>query len=368
MGSKKFSTLRELLNEMEDADYYWKVGFFALSIGAITHFYFIFLFAFLNVWELSFINIISVALYLYAIFGLLPDSLRCRRSKNQGKDAHIGWIVFIELLIHNTFATYLIGKDAGFYYYIYVFIGLPFFVDAYSKKLYFSQKFVAIGTVFFILFCECFTQNKTDISQSIIVMLHNINLFLFLTITSILSYAYASKSQEQQQKLEKENDRDTLTNLFNRRHFLQNHLTSSSVPFAVVILDLDRFKKVNDTYGHLCGDKVLQHISDIIRNTIDTTATAYRWGGEEFLLIFDNTDDIVKIKKTVSDISKYIANKTIVCDTTAFVGTTVTAGIAYDTLRKSNFDTLLAEADKALYNGKRNGRNCIVTKKIDEVA
>ncbi len=356
MNKKGFATPCVILNELERAGYYWKIGAFALLIGASVHFGFIFLFAWAHVWPLSFFNVISVALYGYAIFGLLLGSLH----KEKETDAKIGWIVFVELLSHNLLASYYLGRDSGFVYFIYVLVGLPFFVDAYDKKVYFSQKAAAIFAVFVIFLCGCFDQNKTGISQQVISYMHNINLFLFLAITGLLSYAYADNAQAYQRLLKEEGGKDVLTGLFNRRYMQRRQASSSLSPFAVAVVDIDFFKRVNDTHGHQCGDKVIRRIADIIRDALDDTSIACRWGGEEYLVLFDDTD-VQKIERVVENIRKRIENEAVLCGRKS-IHVTVTTGVAYDTSQQSDFDRLLQHADVALYEGKEEGRNCVRTR------
>ena len=359
MKKKRFATPWMILNELEGVGYYWKIGSFALAIGATVHFGFIFLFAWGHAWVLSFFNIFSVLMYGYAIFGLLPGSLH----KEKEIDAKIGWIVFSELLSHNLLASYYLGRDSGFVYYIYVLVGLPFFVDAFDKKVYFSQKALALSVVFFIVFCSCFDQNKTDIPPHAIAIMQDINLFLFLAISCLLSYAYADNAQAYQRILMEESGKDVLTGLFNRRYMLRRQSASSLSPFAVALLDIDFFKRVNDTYGHQCGDEVIRKIADIIRNAIDDTSIACRWGGEEFLVLFDDTN-VQKIEQTLENIRLRVENEAVPCGRKT-VAVTVTAGVAYDLSQQSGFDKLLQHADEALYEGKEGGRNCVRTRVID---
>ncbi len=356
MNKKGFATPCIILNELERAGYYWRIGAFALLIGASVHFGFIFLFAWAHVWPLSLFNVISVAMYGYAIFGLLLGS----QNKEKETDAKIGWIVFVELLSHNLLASYYLGRDSGFVYYIYVLVGLPFFVDAYDKKVYFSQKAAALLAVFVIVLCSCFDRNKTGISHQVISVMQYINLFLFLGITGLLSYAYADNAQAYQRVLKEENGKDVLTGLFNRRYMLRRKASSSLSPFAVAILDIDFFKRVNDTHGHQCGDKVIRRIADIIRDALDATSIACRWGGEEFLVLFDDTD-VAGIEQTLEDIRQQVENEAVLCGR-KLIRVTVTAGVAYDLSQQCNFDGLLQHADEALYEGKEGGRNCLRTR------
>lgn len=155
---------------------------------------------------------------------------------------------------------------------------------------------------------------------------------------------------------------DTLTELYNRRsglhHLIGSAKTarSSNTPFTLVIGDIDFFKKVNDTYGHPCGDKVLQEISRILRKHMQEKGYAIRWGGEEFLLLYENKG-LEEAHKSLSALLNEVRSTCIDADGNQ-IHVTMTFGMACD-LSKSLKD-LLKEADDKLYYGKNNGRNQIV--------
>lgn len=157
---------------------------------------------------------------------------------------------------------------------------------------------------------------------------------------------------------------DGLTGLHNRMFFnkeiqscMENY-TKFSLPFVLAILDLDHFKKVNDTYGHLCGDMVLQKISGLLKTEIRKDDFACRYGGEEFAVIFRNTKDIQVIKGRLEALRQRIAETTM-----DYQGNTVSVTCSFgavcctliDTI--NNIDVLVKKADEALYEAKRTGRN-----------
>ena len=151
---------------------------------------------------------------------------------------------------------------------------------------------------------------------------------------------------------------DFLTGLLNRRAFVASaermlQQASAEYPLSVLICDLDRFKAINDTYGHSAGDLFLQKIGEELRS-ID--GPAGRLGGEEFALLIegrlvDAVDVAERLREDVSERPIRAGNETI--------GITCSVGVAewesYDTI-----DTLLRRADVALYEAKRSGRNRVV--------
>ena len=151
---------------------------------------------------------------------------------------------------------------------------------------------------------------------------------------------------------------DALTSLYNRRscnNRLQT-LVKKQKQFTIVMCDIDWFKKINDQYGHDCGDYILTGISDMIRDSVAECGFASRWGGEEFLLIYEV--DFAKAKEKVEALAKQIRenefsyNEQQLKVTMTFGVKEAESGVAYE-------ETIKA-ADERLYVGKRDGRNQIV--------
>lgn len=150
---------------------------------------------------------------------------------------------------------------------------------------------------------------------------------------------------------------DALTGIFNRHKFinlLDNEIKRSNRynhTFAFIILDIDHFKSVNDTYGHQTGDLVLKELANIVKNNMRTTDIFARWGGEEFVLLIPETDQSgafdfsEKIRRAV-EINKFQT----VGKVTISIGVTLYS--TGDTL-----ETMCSRADKGLYSSKESGRN-----------
>ncbi len=157
-------------------------------------------------------------------------------------------------------------------------------------------------------------------------------------------------------------EKDALTKLDNRRSCtrkLENIMSKSAkenIPFCVAIGDIDFFKKVNDTYGHDCGDIVLKAVADKLRHHMKSCGFVARWGGEEFLLVFDHfcgaegKDSLEKLLEDIRDMSVPYENE--------IIKITMTFGISDG--NTSDIVTLVRQADEKLYFGKENGRNQVV--------
>jgi diguanylate cyclase (GGDEF)-like protein len=152
---------------------------------------------------------------------------------------------------------------------------------------------------------------------------------------------------------------DSLTGLPNRRAMqeaLDNAASLSSrhqVPLAALMIDVDRFKNINDTYGHDTGDLVIGAIAVALVEATRDSDVAGRWGGEEFLVLLPHTDHVAAV--TVAERIREAIASTVVSNGSA--GCPVTASIGVAILRHGDAGTLLRKADAALYAAKANGRN-----------
>ena len=157
-------------------------------------------------------------------------------------------------------------------------------------------------------------------------------------------------------------DQDALTTLLNRRsgdQKLRQIITDSFAnkkPFCISIGDIDFFKKVNDTYGHDCGDLILKNVAAKLKTHMRGKGIVARWGGEEFLLIFENMD-LEQAHAVLEELLNDIRNMESEYDD-QIIRVTMTFGLAPG--ETDNVTELLRIADEKLYDGKTNGRNRIV--------
>lgn len=167
------------------------------------------------------------------------------------------------------------------------------------------------------------------------------------------------------ENLQNQSIRDPLTALYNRRHleeFLSKQIYQSErnkLPIAILILDIDHFKKVNDIHGHLAGDLVLKEFGQLLLKNIRPGDIASRYGGEEFVIILYNTNAKIA-KERAETIRKDVALMKNIYEGHDLGELTVSIGIAvYPQDGKSELE-LIELADKALYFAKNDGRNKVV--------
>jgi two-component system, cell cycle response regulator len=156
---------------------------------------------------------------------------------------------------------------------------------------------------------------------------------------------------------------DELTQIYNRR-FLSDQLEryikdyeSTGVPFSVSLLDLDYFKSINDQYGHLTGDKVLETFASFLKENIRSTDSVFRYGGEEFVILFPRTN-AEEAKEVVKRILDEFSKVTFMDHGNPF-NISFSAGIYMANNHEEGSVEILKMADQALYEAKENGRACV---------
>lgn len=162
---------------------------------------------------------------------------------------------------------------------------------------------------------------------------------------------------EQLNKITKEANVDFMTGLYNRRFMESVFLLEDFEESYIVIADIDYFKKINDTYGHNCGDDVLKEVALTLKQSFRSLDYVCRWGGEEFLIYIRNHEHF-DIQHKLDTVRKQIECKPFEYEGTKF---NVTMSFGYCLREKScNIEKNIEYADSALYNAKQTGRNKVV--------
>jgi len=203
------------------------------------------------------------------------------------------------------------------------------------------------GYIFYMLFMAT-SQNLLIHCISTGIIYGIINSFVTLFFIHKYSIIKADK-----QKLEKDIRIDTLTGLNNRYAFEEDIKgVSSRATYSIIYLDIDDFSRFNNTYGHDAGDNVLKNVAKVIKDSIRHMDKAYRYGGEELVVILDECPKELAIK---------IGNRIVLnirnCDNTPYSGITISAGLASAPDDAKSFANLIKASDIALYKAKELGKD-----------
>jgi two-component system, cell cycle response regulator len=192
---------------------------------------------------------------------------------------------------------------------------------------------------------------------------------LLLRVNNVLRIKKAEDSLKQAMNQLAENNKilkklsitDELTRLSNRRKLIAQlkekiyDASRYSTPLSLILFDIDHFKKINDTYGHLSGDEVLKNIAEVFLNSLRSTDIAGRYGGEEFLLILPNTalEKGITVAKTLNE-----KIKKLTFEFAPDAKVTISGGIC-EYSNEIKYEHLLAKVDDLLYVAKDKGRDRI---------
>lgn len=171
--------------------------------------------------------------------------------------------------------------------------------------------------------------------------------------------------ENQKDELQRLSHEDALTGVYNRRYFMEkfNELydlaQSGEIKLSVIMLDLDFFKKINDTFGHVKGDEVLQIVGNILAENSRGSDLVTRYGGEEFSIVLLGTG-LEEARQIAERYRKIIEDAHIKLDCGTIIDFTCSIGLAVYHNNIRNSETLIAVADEALYRAKKEGRNKVV--------
>ncbi len=187
-----------------------------------------------------------------------------------------------------------------------------------------------------------------------------------LTMLCLFGYTFTKISYNQHVELSKLAARDGLTGAWNRRSLdhaidqLFNKRQRMTINASLIIMDIDHFKKINDTYGHAVGDEILIKIADLLKSSVRISDQIYRYGGEEFVLIAEGED-----LKQAAVIAESLRSRIEKSELIEGQKVTISLGVA-ELTQASTPEQWITLADEALYQAKRKGRNrfCLAKESI----
>ncbi len=319
-------------------------------VGIVAHAAFVPLFAATGVTLLAVFNVFSVVAWVLAV--------RLNRTYRQRAAV---FLLLGEVVAHAVVATALLGWDIGFYAYLIPLIPFLLFNDRLSTAFVVGGSTAILGVMIVLRFLY------RDLSvplEPLIMEVFTIGNIVVPTATlGLITYYYRRASVSAEGRLERMASHDALTSLLNRRamreRIAEEHqrVQRGGAPFALVLADIDHFKRINDNYGHDVGDDVLVEMSRVLKAGLRQQDVVARWGGEEYLMMLPGTD-VANAVTVTERLRRAIQERTFACGEAA-VCITMTFGITQVTMGAS-IEQSIRDADDALYRGKTGGRNRVV--------
>lgn len=362
-----FHTIRQVLSGKQLIDNSSKYRIMCLA-AAFIHLIFCIVMGVIGANVLCYYNVFVV--YLYCFMGIILT--------NRKKFRLIMVMFFVEVELHSTLASLLLGWEWGFMLYTIALIPAAFYLanSLANRSKHIAYAISLSAFVIVVYFVASLIQPHVkplyDWIDNPVAKegMRFFNILIAFLLQLAFSALFALETKYMEQLLEKENVKlgieasyDPLTRLLNRRsmtRFMSDELElSNDTPqkCCLVMLDIDDFKHINDTYGHDIGDKVLITLADLLTQEVRGGDYTCRWGGEEFLLLIHGDKQETyfvadrirrKLEETVMK-NKYDGSFSV----------TATFGVAeykdFMPLR-----TIIDEADEKLYYGKNHGKNQVV--------
>lgn len=316
-----------------------------------VHVFNVFLFWKFGLFPLVVLNVISSVIYVIFLTIFKDENLRIS-------------FAYFEIIFFSAMTELISGGHFGTLTFVIGMVAVIFFMLPYSNRKKHIYQLVGAALAVAISLISVF--NYSLYPELMDLVLHHssfvkvLNLIITLFSLFYLTNLYLVELRTTREKLDYSSNHDMLTGLYNRRFFesiMKRSKDEKETSFSVAMLDVDDFKKINDTYGHETGDRVLAAVSKCIEACLPQDAVAVRWGGEEFVLYLpqvENSRALEVLETFRTKLSKQeIYHKGSRVAITATIGLCTGESIA-------DYEEYLRQADEKLYWGKKHGKNQIV--------
>lgn len=294
---------------------------------------------------------------------------------NKERYMTVYFIMILGIIIFSIFCNLVIGWESGYSVQFFSAISgsfyFPFVIKSEKRK---SLSLTFCVTLFFSYILSYILSQMlapiAPLSPTWTRVFFIMNVVISFSIIIMLSYMFVWELLNKQKILTMQNEqldelahKDPLTHLLNRRSMNEKmtlrmeQLKLTGKRFTLVIGDIDDFKKVNDNYGHEAGDIVLITVSDIIRQNVGGGGIVCRWGGEEILMILNES---LESATEVTDRIRKRIDENIVNHEGNQIHVSMTFGVA-ESIPGIKIEHLIQQADDRLYYGKKHGKNQVVT-------
>ncbi len=316
-----------------------------------VHIFNVFLFWTFGLFPLVVLNAISSVLYVAFLTIFKDENLRIS-------------FAYFEIIFFSAMTELISGGHFGTLTFVIGMEAVIFFMLPYSNRK--KHIYQLIGAALAVAISLISVFNYSLYPELMDLVLHHssfvkvLNLIITLFSLFYLTNLYLVELRTTREKLDYNSNHDVLTGLYNRRFFegiMKRSKEEKETSYSVAMLDVDDFKKINDTYGHETGDKVLAAVSKCIESCLPQNGVAVRWGGEEFVLYLPQADSaqaegILNCFRTkLSEQAVYHKGNRVVI--TATIGLCTGESIA-------DYEEYIRQADEKLYWGKQHGKNQIV--------
>lgn len=345
-------------------------GKYPAIAGAISLIHVIYLFFFYRIGlvSMAFYNVLCISGYLF----FSAEAYKGNKIKG------FFYYTLLEIPIHASLATIYVGWNFRFMLIMMTSITIIFyfimFIEGFKHPIVFTT---TVSIIYFIIYVGIrvyssympYLYKSYKSSEDIETFFTYFNTFIafigliFFNVLLSIEYSYVKKRLvNENSKLDNYATYDPLTNLLNRRstdaklkYLFDAHYHDEDA-FSIIMCDIDKFKSVNDTYGHDAGDYVLKEVAWILKDTVRDGDVVGRWGGEEFLIIVNNNKANAailaeRIRSQVEAHTYTYKNNTL--------NITLTLGVS-SYHANTDINSLVKSADQKLYRGKQNGRNQVV--------
>ncbi len=222
---------------------------------------------------------------------------------------------------------------------------------------------IIVGGYYLLLPRQTFWFNMAIITAATLLTTRFINwidtlaICMTMIVANLFAYAFSQRNHMQQEELKKLAHYDSLTGIRNRRSFDRNlkEISEAKQGAAMIVIDIDFFKKINDNHGHTAGDSVLKEVGQVIENNIRVSDLLFRYGGEEFILLTRDNAGLAP-EKLAEKIRVIVSEHTFSNN----IRLTISCGVA--TLEQDeSIEHWFRRADNLLYEAKDTGRNKVVS-------
>ncbi len=344
---KKASTTKNIIHQV-----YGKV----ILLAFFCHILFTFIFASISILPLFFYNIGSCITYI-AIY-ILSQQNRLRATVI---------LIHFEVCLFVAVSCIYLGWGLGFSMYLVAMSSLVYFCP--FERKYIPYLF-SITEIILFLILKIYTMyyppaisfdDKLSTAFYIFNSLASFTLILYAAFVSKLSAVMTEQTLTQSNtRLQDMVDHDALTHLWSRPHLTGqfDKIIAEDLPVTIVLTDIDNFKKINDTYGHNCGDYILSELANLLKSVCPEYTGICRWGGEEFVLMFYQSNP-ASVVPVVDNIRKAVMEHQFKYNKRS-LRITMTFGVSNSTESKE-LNELISLADKRMYYGKRSGKNTVIS-------